>query len=175
MKLSIPRSIAVASILLVTSFPSQAQNIVNFSNMVLFGTPLAPAVQTQLTTDPYLNAGIYNTYYGGLETMMPWADRAPHANHLTALNLSAGTIKPGINPYTTDYLGVVPGGIHSITVTPVVEDARAAITVNGQAVKSGQPSQAIKIANGRNVVSIVVTSVDGSARDYQLMILTPAH
>ena len=25
------------------------------------------------TPDPYLNAGIYERYYGGLKTMMPWA------------------------------------------------------------------------------------------------------
>jgi len=57
--------------------PSQAQNLVNFANMVLFGKPLAADVKTQLTTDPYLKAGTYDTYYGGLRTMMPWADTAP--------------------------------------------------------------------------------------------------
>lgn len=31
----------------------------------------APA-ETHLTTDPYLGAGTYDTYYGGLKTMMPW-------------------------------------------------------------------------------------------------------
>ena len=56
--------------------PSQAQNIVNFANMVLFGKPLADDVKTQLTTDPYRNAGTYDTYYGGLRTMMPWAGEA---------------------------------------------------------------------------------------------------
>jgi hypothetical protein len=53
--------------------PAQAQHIVDFANFVLFGTQLAPDVKTQLTTDPYLDAGTYDTYYGGLETMMPWA------------------------------------------------------------------------------------------------------
>ena len=57
--------------------PSQAQNIVNFANMVLYGKPLAADVKMQLTTDPYLKAGTYDTYYGGLRTMMPWADTAP--------------------------------------------------------------------------------------------------
>ena len=54
--------------------PAQAQHIVDFANFVLNGVPLAADVQTQLTTDPYLQAGTYDTYYGGLETMMPWAD-----------------------------------------------------------------------------------------------------
>lgn len=54
--------------------PAQAQHIVDFANFVLYGTPLAAEVKTQLTTDPYLQAGTYDTYYGGLETMMPWAN-----------------------------------------------------------------------------------------------------
>ena len=53
--------------------PSQAENIVAFANMVLFGKPLADDVKKQLATDPYLDAGTYDTYYGGLRTMMPWA------------------------------------------------------------------------------------------------------
>ena len=52
--------------------PSQAANIVNFANFVLFGKPLTEDVQKQLTNDPYLSAGTYNRYYGGLKTMMPW-------------------------------------------------------------------------------------------------------
>jgi endo-1,4-beta-xylanase len=53
--------------------PSQAANIVAFANMVFFGTPLSDDVKKQLTRDPYLDAGTYDTYYGGLKTMMPWA------------------------------------------------------------------------------------------------------
>ena len=53
--------------------PAQAVNIVKFANLVLFGKPLADDVKKQLTTDPYLNAGTYDRYYGGLQTMMPWA------------------------------------------------------------------------------------------------------
>jgi endo-1,4-beta-xylanase len=53
--------------------PAQGVNIVNFANMVLFGKPLADDVKKQLSTDPYLNAGTYDRYYGGLQTMMSWA------------------------------------------------------------------------------------------------------
>jgi endo-1,4-beta-xylanase len=56
---------------------AQAANIVNFANAVLFGKPLADEVRTQLTSDPYLKAGTYQRYYGGLETMMPWAGAVP--------------------------------------------------------------------------------------------------
>ena len=48
--------------------PTQAANIVRFANMVFFGRPLPDDVKKQLTTDPYLDAGTYERYYGGLRT-----------------------------------------------------------------------------------------------------------
>jgi hypothetical protein len=56
--------------------PSQAAHLVQFANMVLFGKPLADDVKKQLTRDPYLDTGTYSRYYGGLQTMMPWAQSA---------------------------------------------------------------------------------------------------
>jgi endo-1,4-beta-xylanase len=53
--------------------PSQAANIVNFANLVLFGKALADDVKTHLSSDPYLDAGTYERYYGGLKAMMPWS------------------------------------------------------------------------------------------------------
>jgi len=53
--------------------PSQAANIVSFADMVLFGKHLADDLRKHFGTDPYLDAGTYDTYYGGLRTMMPWA------------------------------------------------------------------------------------------------------
>jgi hypothetical protein len=40
---------------------AQAENIVSFANMVLFGKPLADDVKTQLTSDPYRQAVTYDT------------------------------------------------------------------------------------------------------------------
>jgi hypothetical protein len=56
---------------------AQARNLIGFADMVLFGKTLSDDVRAQLTSDPYLNAGTYDTYYGGLTTMMPWAAKAP--------------------------------------------------------------------------------------------------
>ena len=55
----------------------QARNLVSFADEVLFGKPLSDKVMMQLTTNPYVKAGTYETYYGGLGTMMPWAAKAP--------------------------------------------------------------------------------------------------
>jgi endo-1,4-beta-xylanase len=54
--------------------PSQAANIVSFANFVLFGRPLPDDVRKHLATDPYLDAGTYDRYYGGLKRMMPWGN-----------------------------------------------------------------------------------------------------
>jgi len=51
------------------------QNLVSFSNMVFYGTPLSEELQVDLYDNPYINA--YNTYYGGLKTMMPWQSTMP--------------------------------------------------------------------------------------------------
>lgn len=56
---------------------SQAENIVHFADFVLFGKPLPENVKQHLATDPYLEAGTYDKYYGGLKTMTPWAATAP--------------------------------------------------------------------------------------------------
>jgi|GEM_PF-694604 len=150
--------------------PSQAQNIVNFSNFVLFGTSLAPDVQTQLTTDPYLNAGIYDTYYGGLKTMAPWAITMPHDNLLTALSVSAGTISPAFNSDTTSYNVIVPYAISSFTVTPTADDPKATITVNGQNVVSGSASGNLPLSIGYNTFNVAVTSQDNVSKVYQIAV-----
>ena len=55
--------------------PSQAANIVSFANFVLFGKPLPDDVRKRLTTDPYLDADVYQRYYGGLKSMMSWGSQ----------------------------------------------------------------------------------------------------
>jgi len=67
--------------------PSQQHNLVRFLDFVLYGVPLpgtAPpgdatntATDVQLRKNPYLNgakdeSSVYDVYYGGLKTMMPW-------------------------------------------------------------------------------------------------------
>jgi endo-1,4-beta-xylanase len=53
--------------------PSQAADIVKFADFILFGKAMPDDVKSHLTTHPYLDAGTYDRYYGGLKTMMPWA------------------------------------------------------------------------------------------------------
>jgi hypothetical protein len=52
--------------------PRRTAPIGDFANFVLFGKPLPEDVRQHLTTDPYFDAGVYERYYGGLKSMMPW-------------------------------------------------------------------------------------------------------
>jgi endo-1,4-beta-xylanase len=54
------------------------QNVVSFCNMVFYGTMLPEQLQVDLYDNPYIDT--YNTYYGGLKTMMPWMKTMPQAN-----------------------------------------------------------------------------------------------
>jgi endo-1,4-beta-xylanase len=56
---------------------NQIQNLVDFSNMVFYGTPLSVEQKTKFYTDPYIPT--YNKYYGGLPAMMPWMKPVPQA------------------------------------------------------------------------------------------------
>ena len=150
--------------------PAQAQHIVNFSNFVLNGTALPAAVQTQLTTDPYLAAGTYDTYYGGLSTMEPWVATMPHANLLTSLSTNTGAISPVFAETTTSYTLNVPFGTASVTVGGSSEDPKAMIKVNSQAAVAGSVSQLIALTPGINTVNVAVTAQDGVVNTYQLVV-----
>lgn len=54
----------------------QTKNLVDFSNMIFYGTPLPEELKTKLYNDPYIPT--YETYYGGFASMMPWLSKVPH-------------------------------------------------------------------------------------------------
>jgi hypothetical protein len=164
---------------------SQTNNFVRFLDYVLYGIPLPTTpppgdatntpTNVQLYTDPYLTGAVdhtstYDQYYGGLSTMMPWLPIVPHANLLTAITLSAGSISPAISPDITSYTASVADNVPSITITPTAEDSRATVKVNGAVIPSGQPSQSIPLVSGVNPVEIDVTSIDGNTRVYNLSV-----
>lgn len=171
----------------------QASNFISFLDYQLYGVPLPTVVptgdnafvlpanavptNTKLYTDFFLtgaadHTSIYDKYYGGLSTMMPWLTSVPHANLLTGLTESAGAISPAFTSATTSYSSAVPSSTTSTTVTPTAEDPNATITVNGVPVASGKASQSIPLVAGANTINITVTSVDGVALTYQ-DIVTP--
>ncbi|MDQ8013588.1 MAG: FG-GAP-like repeat-containing protein, partial [Flavobacterium nitrogenifigens] len=81
---------------------------------------------------------------------------------LSSLNISEGTLNPVFASATTVYTATVDNTITNLTVTPVTTDTNATVTVNGIAVASGSPSDAIALVEGDNVITTVVTAQDGS-------------
>jgi hypothetical protein len=63
-----------------------------------------------------------------------------------------------------------PNAVTSTTITATSEASNATITVNGQAVNSGQASQSFPLAVGMNTFNIAVTAADGAVNTYQIVV-----
>jgi hypothetical protein len=96
--------------------------------------------------------------------------RAANVN-LGSLILSAGSPTPPFTPSVTNYTLSVPNATASTTVTASVEDATSTLTINGQAVPSGQAFGPMALAVGQTSVTIVVRAVDGvTTKTYSITI-----
>jgi hypothetical protein len=90
---------------------------------------------------------------------------------LSGLSLSEGTISPSFSAATSSYSASVASSVSSVTVTPVVSESHATVTVNGSTVTSGSASPGISLAPGSvTTVSVIVTAQDSSTRSYTLSV-----
>lgn len=88
---------------------------------------------------------------------------------LSGLSLSSGTLSPSFSAATSSYSASVASSISSVTITPVVTESHATITVDGTAVASGSASQPLSLASGSTTsIAVVVTAQDGTTRAYTL-------
>jgi trimeric autotransporter adhesin len=81
---------------------------------------------------------------------------------LSSLVLSSGSLVPAFGSATINYTSSVPNVVSAITVTPTSADANSTITVNGNAVISGNPSASITLNVGTNVITTIVTAQDNT-------------
>ena len=80
---------------------------------------------------------------------------------LKGLSVSGLALSPAFHPDVTGYTtATVYADVKSVTVTPVLSDATATVTVNGKAAQSGMASSPIPLVAGTNVISIDVSSAD---------------
>ncbi len=94
---------------------------------------------------------------------------APASDYLADLELSDGTLDPDFNKTTFSYTTLVDYETSYITVTPTAEDASAVITVNGDEVDSGTPSDPIPLTPGVPVgILITVTATSGAKQNYMV-------
>ncbi|TDU70775.1 putative delta-60 repeat protein [Prosthecobacter fusiformis] len=78
--------------------------------------------------------------------------------NLSGLTLSAGTLSPAFAAGTMTYVASVPYGDTSLTVTPMLKQPNATITVNGAPVLSGAVSSNIPLTVGMNTITVMVTA-----------------
>ncbi|MCB1062373.1 MAG: cadherin-like beta sandwich domain-containing protein [Verrucomicrobiae bacterium] len=81
---------------------------------------------------------------------------------LTSVTLSDGTLSPSFDNGTTSYTAVVVADVTELTLTPTAVDSATSILVGGDPVISGNPSAAQPVALGETVITMDVTSEDGS-------------
>ncbi len=91
---------------------------------------------------------------------------------LAALTLSSGTLNPVFAPGTVNYTSYVDNPVNSISIHPRTRDAGATVKVNGTQVVSGSASGNIALSTGSNLISITVTSGDGStSKPYSIKVI----
>ena len=114
--------------------------------------------------------GVTTQTYTLMVTVVPVSTNAALSN----IGLSNGSLKPVFASGTTSYTVAIGSGLASMTVTPVTADPTATMTVNGQAVISGSPSQGLPLVVGPNNINIVVTAQDGVTTKTYTIVATEA-
>ncbi|UTN03278.1 cadherin-like beta sandwich domain-containing protein [Flavobacterium bizetiae] len=125
-------------------------------------TGLTPLTTYQLMTVEYTGLIASQLYLSTISTGNPAG--VTTLNNVATLNnltISQGTLDPTFATATTIYTANVANAVSSLTVTPTATDTNAMITVNGEIVISGNPSEAIPLAVGPNIITTVVTAQDG--------------
>ena len=129
------------------------------------GVPVASGVPSQTINLALGNNTIQVAVSQGAlaETYVVNIFRGNDATGLSGLSLSQGTLSPSFSSGQITYTATVPFTATSITVTPVSSAIGAAIQVNGFPVVSGLASSPVSLNPGANLISVVVTSQDGTA------------
>ncbi len=130
-------------------------NIASGATSAAIPINFSPAVNN-ITIVVTAQNGSTNTY--NINVIRPQSSDA----NLSNLTTSNGTLTPVFATGTTAYALSLANSIPSITVTPTLEESNASIQVNGSAVNSGSPSQAIPLNVGSNTITVAVSSQDNS-------------
>ena len=130
------------------------------SNGTYSATVTAPAAAGTGTFVATLN-GASVQGGGGSQTVATLTYSASAVVTLSALSLSSGPLSPAFSSGITSYSSVAALTASPVTVRPTTTDPLSTVTVNGRSVLSGTDSQPIPLAEGDNVVTVMVTAQDG--------------
>ncbi|MBB6635764.1 cadherin-like beta sandwich domain-containing protein [Cohnella thailandensis] len=93
---------------------------------------------------------------------------------LSGLSVSEGKLTPSFDASVTSYAVDLANSVASLSVTAVVYDNTASISVNDVVVASGTASGAIDLNVGANVIRVVVTAEDSSTKTYTVTVTRAA-
>jgi gliding motility-associated-like protein len=80
---------------------------------------------------------------------------------LSGIALSTGDLSPAFSSSITDYTASMAYTIDSITISPLISDFLASMTLNGKLIASDISSVKLPLLVGSNVFTIIVTGRDG--------------
>ena len=111
---------------------------------------------------------------GNREFHVARIDATSSLSTLSALSTTGASLAETFASRTTSYTASVSNGTTSFTVTPIVSEAHATVTVNGTSVTSGSASGAVQLSVGANNIPVVVTAQDGTTRTTYTLTITRA-
>jgi uncharacterized protein YhjY with autotransporter beta-barrel domain len=107
-------------------------------------------------------------------TGAPWTVSASSNADLSQLQPNQGSLSPAFNANTLTYAISVANNVTAITLTPVVSEPNATVTVNGSPVASGSASSSVTLAVGATAITVVVTAQDGTVKTYNVTVTRAA-
>lgn len=107
--------------------------------------------------------GKYNVSLGGTGISAPATASFNYGNdaELSNLSISGGTFDKAFESETTYYTASLNNSVTSITVTPILSDANAKVSINNTSALSGKASAPISLREGASTINVVVTAQDG--------------
>jgi len=145
------------------------------STLTINGTPVTSATSSPAQT---LISGINNfeiivnsSDSANTKTYNVVVTREASSNaNLSSLVVSTGNLSPAFDPAISAYIQTVANTVNVTTVTPIVADSGATVTVKGVSVSATQTSIDVPLSIGDNIIPVVITSQAGNQHTYTLII-----
>ena len=92
-------------------------------------------------------------------------------NSLQSLAVSSGSLTPSFDADTQDYTVDVANNVGTLSVTPILDDPNATMTINGKPAISGQPSTITLGGPGSDThIDIAVTAQNNTRKTYTILV-----
>ncbi|QCL97846.1 autotransporter domain-containing protein [Agrobacterium tumefaciens] len=138
-------------------------------DILVFYTSGAGSFSLHLPANAAVNAGGNGNVASNTLT---WQVGSSVNADLQDIRPSSGILTPAFSASMTSYVVSVGNDVERISLTAVLANAAATMTLNGAPVEDGIPSSAIPLAVGNNAANITVTAQDGvSTNTYRVNIV----